>query len=160
LRPASVFLANLPEIHLQQDDLIARGKLLARIDDPSCHSEEGHGRTSPKFAPTSSASPSWSCIICASRNRVLECLQVRRETVENDRMAYERLNWPMVAQNLSRVLAMINYQCCDIRELLIIRGPDASLSVATLLAALTDGAANLLHPGQMEPGDRFRSFLN
>jgi len=75
-------------------------------------------------------------------------------------MAYERLNWPMVAQSLSGVLAMISYQCCDIRELLIVRGPDASLSVATLLAVLTDGAANLLHPGQMEPGDRFRSFLN
>jgi hypothetical protein len=75
-------------------------------------------------------------------------------------MAYERLVWPMVSTPVSAVLSTISYQCADIRELMIARGPDGGLSIATLLAVLTDSAANLLQPGVKEPADRFKKFVN
>jgi hypothetical protein len=41
------------------------------------------------------------------------------------------------------------------------QGPKGSLQrlLAALLLAATDGAAQLLHPGEMKDGDRFRSFV-
>jgi hypothetical protein len=75
-------------------------------------------------------------------------------------MPYERLPSPPVAARLSSVLTAMSYQCCDIRELMIARSLDGGLSAATLLAVLTDSAANLFVPGEMEPGERFKKFLN
>lgn len=44
-------------------------------------------------------------------------------------MAYERLVWPPVSTPVSAVLSTISYQCADIPELMIARGPDGGLSI-------------------------------
>jgi hypothetical protein len=74
-------------------------------------------------------------------------------------MAYERLRWPPVSERLSSVLSLMSHQLADIRELMIVRAPNGVLSVATLLAVMTDSAANLLEPSEKEHSDRFRKFL-
>jgi hypothetical protein len=75
-------------------------------------------------------------------------------------MAYERLAWPPVSSPVSSILSQISYQCADIRELMIARGRDGGLSIATLLVVLTDSAANLLQPGIREAPERFKKFVN
>jgi hypothetical protein len=50
-------------------------------------------------------------------------------------------------------------QFADIRELIIVRGSAGGLSIATLLAVLTDSSANLFQPGTMEAIDRFKTFM-
>jgi hypothetical protein len=75
-------------------------------------------------------------------------------------MAYERLVWPTASNPVSSILSKISYQCADVRELMIARRQDGALSIATLLAVLTDSAGNLLQPGIKEPADRFKKFVN
>jgi hypothetical protein len=57
------------------------------------------------------------------------------------------------------VLSQISNQFADIRELIIARGQSGGLSIATLLAVLTDSAANLFQPGIKEQAERFKKFV-